>query len=84
MLCGIDLGTSSLKCTLFADNGQPLGSGRSPVSLRRDDSSGAALSDPAEWERACALAIADAFRLSGQSPGISFYMADTYQSTDYQ
>lgn len=69
MLCGIDLGTSSLKCTLFADNGQPLGSGRSPVSLRRDDSSGAALSDPAEWERACALAIADAFRLSGQSPG---------------
>lgn len=63
MYCGIDLGSSSLKCALFDESGARLGLGWAPVGLYHD-ASGAALADTAEWERALADALAQALAQS--------------------
>lgn len=58
MYCGIDIGTSSIKCLLVDEAGTRLGLGRAPVGLYREGSAYEA--DPLEWLKASALALAEA------------------------
>lgn len=67
MLCGIDLGTSSLKCAFFDDSGRSLGLGVAPVGLYHGEERGEFCADPLEWARAAAEAIGQALVASGRS-----------------
>lgn len=67
MLCGIDLGSSALKCGLFDETGRRLGMGRSEVGLYGGEAPGVAYADPLEWAKAAALAIGFALRQSGKT-----------------
>ncbi len=58
MYCGIDLGTSSLKCLLVDQKGKTLGFAQAAVSLDLQD--GRYCSDPAQWLEALASAISQA------------------------
>lgn len=63
MYCGIDIGTSSIKCLLVDENGSRRGLGRAPVGLYRGDAGYEA--DPLEWLKACAAAYAEASEATG-------------------
>lgn len=58
MYCGIDVGTSSVKCLISGDDGARLGFGKAPVGLHVGEKGFEA--DPMEWLRATALAYAEA------------------------
>ncbi len=58
MYCGIDVGTSSVKCLVTDADGARLGFGKAPVGLHSGDKGFEA--DPMEWLRATALAYAEA------------------------
>jgi xylulokinase len=68
MLCGIDLGTSALKCGLFDPDGRRLGIGKAAVGLYKGDAAGEAYAEPLEWAKAAALAIGEAMRQTGKGP----------------
>lgn len=68
MFCGIDLGTSSLKCALIAEDGTLLGRSRAPVGLYNRE--GRWVAEPLEWLRALAQAYAGAHTAAARSgPG---------------
>ncbi len=56
--CGIDIGTSSIKCLIVDERGARLGLGRAAVSLYH--ASGGYEADPLEWLQACATAVSEA------------------------
>lgn len=56
--CGIDIGTSAIKCLIVDERGNRLGLGRAAVGLYHNG--GAYEADPLEWLRACAAAVAEA------------------------
>ncbi len=58
MYCGIDLGTSSLKCLIVDNHGKELGFSQVGLSLTQE--SGRYLSDPAQWLTALADALGKA------------------------
>ncbi|HPB65196.1 MAG TPA: FGGY-family carbohydrate kinase [Spirochaetales bacterium] len=58
MYCGIDVGTSSVKCLITDASGSRLGLGKAPVGLHLGDRGFEA--DPMEWLRATAIAYAEA------------------------
>jgi len=61
--CGIDVGTSSIKCLLVDESGTRLGLGRASVGLYRGDRGYEA--DPLEWLKAVAAAYAEAVAATG-------------------
>lgn len=67
MLCGIDLGSSALKCGLFDEEGRRLGMGRADVGLYKGANPGEAYAEPLEWAKAAAIAIELALRLAGKA-----------------
>lgn len=67
MYCGIDIGTSAIKCLLVDERGNRLGLGRAAVGLYHAD--GAWEADPLEWLRACAAAVAEARAASMHAAG---------------
>jgi len=56
--CGIDIGTSSIKCLIVDERGNRLGLGRAAVGLYH--TGGRYEADPLEWLQACAAAISEA------------------------
>jgi xylulokinase len=69
MLCGIDLGTSALKCGLFEADGRRRGMGRADVGLYKGAEPDEAYAEPLEWAKAAALAIEAALSQAGSGPG---------------
>jgi xylulokinase len=69
MLCGIDLGTSALKCGLFEADGRRRGMGRADVGLYKGEAPDEAYAEPLEWAKAAALAIEAALSQAGSGPG---------------
>ncbi len=65
MYCGIDIGTSSVKCLLVDESGARLGLGRASVGLYRSNLGYEA--DPLEWLKSVAAAYAEAVAASGFS-----------------
>lgn len=63
MYCGIDIGTSSVKCLLVDESGSRLGLGRSAVGLYKGDLGYEA--DPLEWLKSVAAAYAEAVAATG-------------------
>ena len=63
MYCGIDIGTSSVKCLLVDESGTMLGTGRSPVGLYKGELGYEA--DPLEWLKSVAAAYAEAVAATG-------------------
>jgi xylulokinase len=61
--CGIDIGTSSIKCLLVDETGVRMGLGRAPVGLYRQD--GRYEADPLEWLKATATAFSEAAEATG-------------------
>ena len=60
MYCGIDIGTSAIKCALIDENGSVIGFGRAAVGLYRGTHQDSWESDPAEWLKATANAFGQA------------------------
>ncbi len=67
MYCGIDIGTSSIKCLLVDERGARLGLGRAPVGLFRGERGYEA--DPIEWLKATAAAYTEASAATGLGSG---------------
>lgn len=65
MYCGIDIGTSAIKCAIIEENGTVIGLGRAEVGLYRGAHPEAWESDPAEWLKA----TANAFGQAAAAPG---------------
>lgn len=63
MYCGIDIGTSSVKCLLVDETGFRLGLGRASVGLYRGESGYEA--DPLEWLKSVAAAYQEAVAATG-------------------
>jgi len=63
MYCGIDIGTSSVKCLLVDETGTKLGLGRASVGLYKGDMGFEA--DPLEWLKSVAAAYAEAVAATG-------------------
>jgi len=63
LYCGVDIGTSSIKCLIVDENGARRGLGRASVGLYKGALGYEA--DPLEWLRACAAAYADAATATG-------------------
>lgn len=61
VLCGIDLGTSSLKVVLLDERGQVAGSGAADYAIQ-SPAPGVAEQDPATWWQALKVAVAHSFR----------------------
>ncbi len=68
MYCGMDLGTSGIKCGIFDPQGRRLGMGRHPVRLHRGKEPGSAYAYPSEWATAAREALAAALSESGLAP----------------
>ncbi|PKL08774.1 MAG: hypothetical protein CVV51_07270 [Spirochaetae bacterium HGW-Spirochaetae-7] len=67
MYCGIDIGTSYIKCLLVDEQGVRLGLGRAPVALLQGERGYEA--DPVEWLKATACAYAEASAATGLGSG---------------
>ena len=69
MYCGIDIGTSAIKCAIIDEGGAVVGFGRAEVGLYRGAHPDAWESDPAEWLKATANAFGQAVTVPGYEPG---------------
>jgi xylulokinase len=69
MYCGIDIGTSAIKCAIINEDGVVIGFGRAGVGLYRGAHPDAWESDPAEWLKATANAFGQAASVPGYQPG---------------
>lgn len=68
MYCGIDIGTSAIKCAIIDEDGGVVGFGRAGVGLYRGAHPDAWESDPAEWLKATANAFGQAAAAPGYDP----------------
>ena len=68
MYCGIDIGTSAIKCAIIDEGGAVVGFGRAEVGLYRGAHPDAWESDPAEWLKATANAFGQAATVPGYEP----------------
>jgi xylulokinase len=68
MYCGIDIGTSAIKCAIIDEGGTVIGFGRASVGLYRGTHPDSWESDPAEWLKATANAFGQAAAAPGYKP----------------